>query len=503
MIKISQAYDCDVLVVGAGPAGSASAAHLAASGFQVMLLDQHHFPRDKICGDFVGPVGLLELSRLGIPEQTIEQQTNIINYASAFLDNRELVSATIPEITGYPTHGRVIPRLLLDNWVFQKAADAGVEIREGYRVTAIHKDKFGVTVTARANKQTFYFRTRLLIGADGSNSVIARAVRGFSPPAKDRIVAVRAYFEDVEGPQDRADLYFTKTSFPGYCWLFPTGEGRANVGVGMAAKMIPPGKLGLKSLLLNLVKTDKALHQRLANAQLTSKINGWPLTTYDHRLPVTSDRIMLVGDAAGLINPLNGEGIQYALLSGRWAAEAAGNLLADDNLGQTALSIYARKLEQELRYDMAVSSLIVQVIRNRNLNPVWLQALDIIGAAARQEPEYTSIAGGVLAGLLPANDLLGYRVIWGTLRQAAISLGVDPIVNSVSHPVTAIHNGFDIARSGVSIVFSSLRHYRESMEWGLDVANGGTELAANVYQELTTKYGNVDKTKYPAQSYTK
>ena len=320
--------------------------------------------------------------------------------------------------------------------------------------------------------------------------MIARAVRGYSPPDKDRIVAVRAYFEDVDGPQDRADLYFTKTSFPGYCWLFPTGEGRANVGVGVAAKMIPASKLGLKSLLLNLVKTDKVLHQRLANAQLSSKINGWPLTTYDHHLPVTSDRVMLVGDAAGLINPLNGEGIQYALLSGRWAAEAAGKLLVDDNLSQAALNIYVKQLEQELRYDMAVSSLIVQVIRNRTFNPVWLRALEIIGAAARQSPEYTSITGGVLAGLLPANDLLSYRIIGGTLKQAALSLGVDTVAHSVSRPMMALHSGFDIARGGVSMGVETLQHYRESIEWGQDVVKGGSELVVNVYQDLATRYGS-------------
>ena len=488
MLKVSQECDCDVLVAGAGPAGAVTATYLARQGFRVMLLDQHQFPRDKVCGDFVGPVGLYELSLLDIDEAMLQDQTNIINYASAFLNNEVLVSATIPHISDLVTHGRVIPRLLLDNWIFQKAIDVGVDVRENYRVIGIENSKHHVTITARHGENTYYFRSRLLVGADGSNSVVARNMRGYSPPPNDRIFAVRAYFEGVEGPQDRADLYFTSNSFPGYCWLFPTGEGKANVGVGMASGMIPDTKPDLKGLLLKLIASDRILKQRLENAQLTSQIRGWPLTTYDHRLPICDARIILVGDAAGLINPLNGEGIQYALLSGRWAAESVAPLLETDDLTGASLSIFAKRVEKELRYDMAVATLIVQCVRNRNFNPIWLQTLKIIGEAASNDSRYASIAGGVLAGLLPANELLGYQVLGGTIKQAIMTLGLGGINNALSQPMDTIHSGFNVARSGVDIFFSTLHNFRETGSWGWDVATGLTELAVNYYQDQADRY---------------
>ncbi|TAN74305.1 MAG: geranylgeranyl reductase family protein [Gallionella sp.] len=483
MVRIKQSTDCDVLIAGAGPAGAVAAFYLAGSGYKVCVLDKDRFPRDKVCGDFVGPVGLVELLRLGVTRQPAYQQSNKIFSASCYLDGGQLVSAPIPPIDGLPPFGRVIPRMQLDQWILEAAQGAGATILEGYRVKDVMLHDDAVMVVAEYGKQTSRLRARLLIGADGSNSIVARALRGHAPADHDRIVAIRAYYENVAGPHDQADLYFSGDSFPGYCWLFPTGGGGANVGVGVASQTMPKTKFALKSLLQQLIEQDHALGRRLRHARIVTKVGGWPLTTYNHRLPIVWDRVMLAGDAAGLINPLNGEGIQYALLSGRWAAHYAVQGLCHDTLAQSHLMPYARTVESELRYDMSISNMIVQLIRNRSLNPLWLRALQVIGTAAREQPGYAAVAGGVLAGLIPANNLLGQKIIWGSIKQAAISLGGEALIRSIYDPAGSMRDGFDVSKAGVKMAFDTMRNPLDSLKWGMGVTGSAAELTKQVYRD--------------------
>ena len=158
-------------------------------------------------------------------------------------------------------------------------------------------------------------------------------------------------------PDEQLDLYFDGRCYPGYCWLFPTGNGEANVGLGMALETWPAHNRTPADMLRRLMRDDAALAARLRNARLRGKIVGWPLMTYNHRLKIVADRVMLIGDAASLINPLNGEGIQYALLSARWAAEAVAPCLREDDFSARALAPFAARVESEMRYDMALSRL--------------------------------------------------------------------------------------------------------------------------------------------------
>jgi menaquinone-9 beta-reductase len=486
-MKITQAYDCDALIVGAGPAGAAAAFQLARAGHRVWLLDAQRFPRDKVCGDFVGPVALAELEPMGLSGLDAFQATNAIDRASLFLNGRRLICDSIPQVSGLPGHGRVIPRMSLDLWTAQAARDAGALLLEGHRVTGLERVPGAVVAVAEGAGETRRIRTRLLIGADGSHSLTARWLRGYRVPDTDRIVAVRAYFDGVAGPDDEADLYFTGASFPGYYWLFPTGPGQANVGIGMVTETVPPDRADLKALLTELIATDAALNRRLSGARLIGKVRGWPLTTYDHRLPIHGERLLLVGDAAGLINPLNGEGIQYALLSGRWAAELADRQLATDDLSHRALADYRVRVEEALRYDMALSGIIVQLIRNRDLNPVWLRALAIITRRAERDPEYAAITGGVLAGLVPASRALGAKVILGTIQEAALSLGLEPLLYAASHPLGAALGVWGLGRAGAQIVYNTARHPRSAAGWGLGAASSAWELAGQVVRGIARR----------------
>jgi menaquinone-9 beta-reductase len=442
-LRLERPLDADVIVVGAGPAGAATAAHLVHAGRSVLLIDRRSFPRDKVCGDFVGPVAIVELERLGITSYVDFDTTSQIRCAALYLDGELLIRQDMPAVSGLPTQGRVIPRLQLDDWVLQSALSAGAELMAGDQVTGYTVGSDGVEVTTTSGRR---LRCRALVGADGSTSRIARILRGHKAAPENRIIAVRAYYEGVTAPDDEAMLLFTRGSFPGYSWLFPTGPGTANVGIGMVLETVPRAGDQLADLLADTVAHDPALSAQLADADLVGRVTAWPLTTYDPREPVVGDRVVLVGDAAGLINPLNGEGIQYALASGRWAAEMLAEQLAVDALDRHSLGWYAETVRRELRYDMALAGLIVQLIRSRALTPVWFEALRSITTRSTTDPAYAFAAGGILAGIVPANHALSVRVIGGTVAGVAarVAAGAGP-----GMVVAAAASGFALAYDAV------------------------------------------------------
>ena len=394
-----QGHDCDVLVVGGGPAGAAAAARLAGRGFRTVLVDRARFPRDKVCGDFVGPMALAELADLGVAKLEAFGATSAMATLALHVDDDQPARLRIPEVDGIPGYGRVIPRLQLDAWVVDAARQAGATVLDGRKAEAVLPETDAVTVRGDGTAGPWQLRARLLLGADGSNSMVARALHGGAPAGRNRITAVRAYFDDVEGPGDQGDVWFRSDTFPGYHWLFPAADGSANLGVGMLMSTYPRSARNLRDMLERLIADDASVRRRLGGARMRGKVLGHPLTTYDPRLPLVGDRVMLLGDAAGLINPLNGEGIQYALHSARWAADIAADRLGSDRLDAASLEPYQQRVQQNLRTDMALSRLIVQLFRNRGLNQVWLGALRSIAARATTDPDYAHQVGCVLTGL--------------------------------------------------------------------------------------------------------
>src|SRR5262249_20412891 len=264
--------DLDIAIVGAGPAGAAAACHFARAGFRVVLIDQWRFPRDKVCGDFVGPAALAELDRLGLSSQPTFRDANKIRNGALYVNGDKVVGRPFPHIDGLRDHGLCIPRILLDDAIVQAAVASGARLIEEARVTGYETDSTCVTLFHQGRGGEKRLRTRLLIAADGSTSLISRILRGAKRPRRDLIVAVRAYFDGVEGAADQGDLYVTSSSFPGYCWLFPTGGSSANVGVGMLLEARTPTRQRLGQLLAQAIETDPAIRFRLARAKMYDRI---------------------------------------------------------------------------------------------------------------------------------------------------------------------------------------------------------------------------------------
>jgi menaquinone-9 beta-reductase len=462
--------DADVIVAGAGPAGAAFAARLARAGYDVLMVDRAQFPRDKVCGDFVGPLALVELEAIGVGRAPGYAHANAAREAALHIDGEHLITQALPRAEGAPPDGRVIPRAVLDAWIVDAARRAGARLLGEHTVSGYDVATDGVVVVTRRGGAERRLRARLVIGADGSASAVARALHGAAHPRRDMLVAVRAYYDRVAGPSNQCDLYFGSDSFPGYCWLFPTGNGSANVGVGMVAETVPPASEHLRDLLQDLMRRDAALRARLRFARARGKIVGWPLATYNPRLALTGERVMLIGDAAGLINPINGEGIQYALCSARWAAETALAALREDDLSAARLRAYARRVVREAGCDMALSRLVVHAIANRTLNGTWLGVFRALIGRARRDSAYADVAGGILAGLAPSHAILTPRMLAASFQTTG-SLAAQRLLTA---PVATIRSVRDSARRATAAM---LDDGPATLRWARLLAADGLELA--------------------------
>ncbi|HMF06916.1 MAG TPA: geranylgeranyl reductase family protein [Methylocella sp.] len=471
-------YDSDVIIAGAGPAGAAAAVHLMRLGASVILLDRMIFPRDKVCGDFVGPSALIELDTLGVSRMDGFARTNIGRSGAIYVAGEELISRSFPAVEGLPPYGRVIPRFVLDKYILDAARKAGVRVMEGCQLTGCVVKSDAAFVEVNGSNGRFVLRGRLLIGADGGSSRVARLMRGSAPPRSDRFIAARAYFTGIAPSEEQLDLYFDASCLPGYYWLFPTGSGAANVGLGIALETLPAHNLTPAALLRRLIRDDQALSARLRNARQKGKIAGWPLITYNHRLPIVFDRVMLIGDAAGLINPLNGEGIQYALQSARWAAEVLAPCLRDNDYSAQALAPFAGRVERELRYDMALARLIVQMIGNRALSPVWIELFKILAACARKDGNFADTLGGIFAGLLPARDVL--KLIGSTIDQTARTLTGKAVNIAFGGPCEWANLGVGTAQAGFQLARYAVKDPASIAKWLQSAAASTIEFGSQV-----------------------
>ena len=235
--------------------------------------------------------------------------------------------------------------------------------------------------------------------------MVARTLRGGVPPNQDRILAVRAYFDDVEGAEGRGD-WFRGDTFPGYHWLFPTGGGSANLGVGMLTSTYPQSGRNLREMLLRLIAEDASVRGRLLGAPGCG--TGPRAPAYDLQPAAAADRRSR--DAARrrrrLINPLNGEGIQYALHSARWAAGLAADRLATDQLDAGSLAGYQRRVHQSLGTDLALSR-PSSSSSGTQPEPRLAARPAIHRVPGPTDPDYAHHLGCVLPGLTPDVSAIG------------------------------------------------------------------------------------------------
>ncbi len=355
---IRPAYE--VLVVGAGPGGATAAMALAQRGREVLLLDRQAFPRDKACGDGVPAKAIETLNGLGMADKIRAANFYPIHGLRIVSPQGRNFDVDLPR---HNAETYVAPRLAFDALLQQHAVDSGAQFVAAQVQAPILSDGRTVGVYAQVNGKREEIRAPVVIGADGATSVIARALRRSTQQfqEKHRAVALRAYIENIEALPHRVEFYFSADVLPGYGWIFPTGEAQANVGVGMRLDVFRQGQSrGERDLRerLNDLLNIPAISRRLKAGWQLRGLAAWPLNLGSQWLPCAFDGALLVGDAAGFINPLTGGGIHNALLSAQLAAEVVDEALACGDTSWKTLRRYERRCRAALGDEMRRSHLI-------------------------------------------------------------------------------------------------------------------------------------------------
>lgn len=347
----------DVLVVGAGPAGAMTATILAQKGVDVLLIDRHHFPRDKTCGDAV-PGGAVErLWRYGMKEKldtaVARDQFYILNSLRIVSPRGYSIEAEFKDGTA-GADSYVAPRLYFDSVIQQHAIDSGAKFCVAQAKEPLLKDGKITGVRARVNGKVANLQARLVIGADGVTSVLTRHLRSQSGQHTDqhRAVAIRAYIEDLEEIPHQVEFYLYKKILPGYAWIFPIGKQRANIGLGMRLDHFRKHKKNLEEMLRQFLDIP-AIKARLQRGGELRDIATWQLNFGSQpRLQYAFDGAMLVGDAAGFINPVTGGGIHNAIISAELAAQTALVALSTGDTTYHSLQVYEQQCHQAMWHGM-------------------------------------------------------------------------------------------------------------------------------------------------------
>ena len=318
----------DVLVVGAGPAGSAAAAWSARAGLDTVLVDAAVFPRDKTCGDGLTPRAIAELAKLGLTDWLQAHTVNLGLRAHGFGQTLLLPWPSLPD-SDLPAWGSAVARTELDDHIRTVALKSGALALEGARAVGVRMEGRRVAaVTFAAGEDTFEIECRRLVVADGVRSPLGKMLgREWH---RDTVygVAGRSYIESAmsDDPWISSHLELRGEDgelLSGYGWIFPLGTGEVNIGVGTLATLKRPANIAIKPLMSFYTE------QRRDEFQLSGDLRA-PTSAL---LPmggavsgVAGANWALIGDAAACVNPLNGEGIDYGLETGRLVAE----LMADD-----------------------------------------------------------------------------------------------------------------------------------------------------------------------------
>jgi len=329
----------DVIVVGAGPGGSTCAAYLALAGVDVLLLDKEIWPREKPCGDGQTGVSFKFVKDLGIADELAAAgfKTKGASFTSP---DHNRIDFDMGEASSYVT-----PRRLFDDMVRKRAIRAGAEmLQNAWVYDVIKEDGFVRGVRAKIDGEHVELRSKLVIGADGAHSIIAKKIGMFGDDDNDVAVVGRCYYEDVDIP-GYLEMHLDKNVLPGYVWIFPMRDGKANVGLGYNRKFyvdVPDLQDTLDRWIV-----ESPYGECLRGKRRIGEFRGWriPYATgaYDNYV----NGCMLIGDAGSLITPFTAEGIGPAMASGHMVSGTCQKALLSGDVSCNVLKEYKEQWDAE------------------------------------------------------------------------------------------------------------------------------------------------------------
>lgn len=414
-MKHSADTRADVLVVGAGPSGASAAYWLATAGHRVVVIDKKRFPREKTCGDGLTPRAVRQLHDMGLADELAGFQRFDGLRSIGHGITLELAWPAHPD---FPSYGYVVRRSELDHLVAERAVKAGARLRPATEaLEPIVEDGLvtGATVLDKDTGTREALRADYVIVADGANSRFGRALG----TARDRSyplgMAIRGYFTSphhddpwIESHLDIRDR--DGNHLPGYGWIFPVGDGTVNVGVGLLSTFKGWKNVNTTHLMDAFCATAPA-RWGISPETATGAPTGGRLPTGGSVLPRVGPTYLVVGDAAGSVNPFNGEGISLAYETGRLAADAVD--LALQTGDRLALETYARRLDEVYGLYFKVARTFVRAIGN----PAVMRELTRVGMRSRTLMEWVL---RIMANLMRPDEIGGaeaaYRAVAAIVR---------------------------------------------------------------------------------------
>ena len=404
----------DVVVIGAGPAGSATAAWAARAGLDVLLVDAERFPRDKPCGDGLTPRAVAELHALGLGDWLGHRANNWGLRAAGFGQTLYL-----PWPGGsLPKFGSAAPRTELDASIRQVALDSGARPLEGARAVGVERSGDRVSaVNLMIGSTEERVRCNRLVIADGARSQLGRKLGRTWHRGTAYGVAARAYIKShrSDDPWISSHLELRDTGnqlLSGYGWIFPLGSGEVNVGVGTLATEKRPADVNLRSLMQHYVESQRQSWQFEGDVRAPASAL---LPMGGAVSGVAGANWLLVGDAAGCVNPLNGEGIDYGLETGRLAAQLLGSTSSSTDLSR----IWSTTLRDS--YGTAFS--IARRLAGLLTVPGFLPTFGPVGMRSRS---LMTIALRVMGNLVTEEDTDALARVWRLAGRASIRLDERP-----------------------------------------------------------------------------
>jgi geranylgeranyl reductase family protein len=407
---VNDAYDA--LVIGGGPGGAATAFHLARGGARVLLCEKQTYPRDKVCGDGLTPRAVRALDHMGLRE---EYQDWSRSAGLKVHGGGHVIELPWPELEDYPSFGLARPRTDLDQLLARTAAKAGADLWEATEVVEplVERGLVRGAVVCREGEDPVALRSEVVVAADGASSRFAQALGLRRDEQRPIGVAVRQYYRSSRDTDPWIDSYLElwrgQDLLPGYGWVFPLADGTVNVGVGLLNTSAHFRNINYRRLLKEWVPTVGP-EWGFGADDAVAKPRSHPLPMGANRHPPVHRGVLFVGDAAGLVNPFNGEGIDYALESGELAAQAA--LRALESGDRSRLLAYRTALEQRFGSYFAVGRLFVRLIGD----PRFMKVATRYGLP---HPTLMKLVLKLLANLYePAKGDAIDRVVRGLVRLA-------------------------------------------------------------------------------------
>jgi geranylgeranyl reductase family protein len=379
--------DADVIVVGAGPSGSTAAYYLAQAGLNVLLIEKSRFPREKVCGDGLTPRAVKSLVAMGV--DVSEEAGWLRNKGLRVIGGGMRLELDWPELSSWPGYGLVRTRASLDEQLARRAQAAGAKLLEGTTVTGPLLDAdgriTGVETTAEAedkskprsksdntereprSPQGETYRARVVVAADGNSSRLSVAMGLRKRDDRPMGVAVRTYYtsprHEDEYLESWLDLWDGDRLLPGYGWIFGMGDGTSNVGLGLLNTSKAFGNTDYRALLQSWLKSMPE-EWGYTEENRTEPVRGAALPMGFNRTPHYYRGLLLAGDAAGMVNPFNGEGIAYAMESGELLARVVAQALARPTRAETerVLRGYPEELQAAYGRYYTLGRIFVQLI---------------------------------------------------------------------------------------------------------------------------------------------